>query len=105
MAQAYRAEKLYNGPIDDEAGMAIKLCSPEGPLMLFVSKMVPNLEGSRFYAFGRVFSGTAKQAKGEPTTKGEGGKRKGGGECDRERWESACKEQKTTQEGRYDESF
>jgi hypothetical protein len=29
-----------------------------GPLMMYVSKMVPTSDKGRFYAFGRVFSGT-----------------------------------------------
>lgn len=57
-AQQYRAEMLYEGPIDDECGQAIKNCDPNGPLMLYVSKMVPTSDKGRFYAFGRVFSGT-----------------------------------------------
>ncbi|KAJ4289334.1 translation elongation factor 2 [Collariella sp. IMI 366227] len=57
-AQKYRAEILYEGPPDDEACISIKECNPKGPLMLYVSKMVPALNKSRFYAFGRVFSGT-----------------------------------------------
>jgi len=56
-AQAYRAENLYSGPVDDEAGVAIAKCDPKGPLMMYVSKMVPTSEKGRFYAFGRVFSG------------------------------------------------
>jgi len=56
-AQAYRAENLYSGPMDDEAGVAITKCDPKGPLMMYVSKMVPTSEKGRFYAFGRVFSG------------------------------------------------
>ncbi|ULT85880.1 hypothetical protein L3Y34_005930 [Caenorhabditis briggsae] len=55
-AQRYRMEMLYEGPHDDEAAVAIKTCDPNGPLMMYVSKMVPNDKG-RFYAFGRVFSG------------------------------------------------
>jgi len=57
-AQAYRAENLYSGPIDDEAGVAIQKCDAKGPLMMYISKMVPTSEKGRFYAFGRVFSGT-----------------------------------------------
>jgi len=38
--------------------MAIKACDRDGPLMIFISKMIPTPEGGRFYAFGRVFSGT-----------------------------------------------
>lgn len=59
-AQKYRAETLYEGPIDDECGVGIRDCDPKGPLMLYVSKMVPTSDKGRFYAFGRVFSGTVK---------------------------------------------
>ena len=33
-------------------------CDPKGPLMVYISKMVP-IEDGRFAAFGRIFSGTA----------------------------------------------
>ena len=81
-AQKYRMEMLYEGPHDDEAALgmkfiniffklcifhltvlcvvmflAIKNCDPNGPLMMYVSKMVPTSDKGRFYAFGRVFSG------------------------------------------------
>merc|ERR1712223_1632213 len=56
-AQKYRAEMLYEGPTDDEAFLGIKNCDPEGPLMMYVSKMVPSSDKGRFYAFGRVYSG------------------------------------------------
>merc|ERR1712203_627058 len=56
-AQKYRAEQLYEGPHDDAAAMAMKTCNPEGPLMMYISKMVPTSDKGRFYAFGRVFSG------------------------------------------------
>jgi elongation factor 2 len=59
-AQKYRYENLYEGPLDDECAVAIRDCNPEGPLMLYVSKMVPTTDKGRFYAFGRVFSGTVK---------------------------------------------
>nr|CAG8527305.1 5305_t:CDS:2 [Entrophospora candida] len=59
-AQKYRAEMLYEGPGDDECAMGIKECDPNAPLMLYVSKMVPTSDKGRFYAFGRVFSGTVK---------------------------------------------
>jgi len=57
-AQKYRVLNLYEGPMDDEAAMAIKNCEPSGPLMMYISKMVPTSDKGRFYAFGRVFSGT-----------------------------------------------
>merc|ERR1711865_167500 len=57
-AQKYRVENLYEGPMDDEAASAIRACDPKGPMMMYVSKMVPTSDKGRFYAFGRVFSGT-----------------------------------------------
>merc|ERR1711939_1006266 len=57
-AQKYRVENLYEGPMDDEAAQAIRACDPAAGLMMFVSKMVPTNDKGRFYAFGRVFSGT-----------------------------------------------
>ncbi|EPR80094.1 Translation elongation factor 2 [Spraguea lophii 42_110] len=62
VSQTYRASHLYEGPADDACATAIKNASsdPEGPLMMYVSKMVPSND-SRFIAFGRVFSGTIKQ--------------------------------------------
>lgn len=57
-AQVYRAETLYEGPVDDEACTAIKKCdtSETAPLMMYISKMIPGAD-NRFTAFGRVFSG------------------------------------------------
>lgn len=57
-AQKYRSEMLYEGPHDDEAYNGMKNCDSNGPLMMYVSKMVPTSDKGRFYAFGRVFSGT-----------------------------------------------
>jgi len=48
---------LYEGPMDDESAEAIRACNPDGPLMMYVSKMVPTSDKGRFYAFGRVFAG------------------------------------------------
>merc|ERR1712066_103565 len=56
-AQKYRAEMLYEGPLDDEVSVAMKNCDPDAPLMMYISKMVPTSDKGRFYAFGRVFSG------------------------------------------------
>jgi elongation factor 2 len=57
-AQKYRVNNLYEGPMDDEAAEAMRKCDPAGPLMMYISKMVPTSDKGRFYAFGRVFSGT-----------------------------------------------
>jgi len=57
-AQRYRMEMLYEGPMDDTLALGIKNCDPKAPLCMYVSKMVPTTDKGRFYAFGRVFSGT-----------------------------------------------
>merc|ERR1711904_89829 len=59
-AQTYRTETLYEGPIDDACGTSMRECNPVGPLMVYISKMVPTADNSRFVAFGRVFAGTIK---------------------------------------------
>jgi elongation factor 2 len=58
-AQKYRVDNLYDGPLDDVMAQAIRTCdtSPEAPLCMYVSKMVPTSDKGRFYAFGRVFAG------------------------------------------------
>jgi elongation factor 2 len=56
-AQRYRVDTLYDGPLDDECAVAIRKCDVNGPLVMYVSKMVPTSDKGRFYAFGRVFAG------------------------------------------------
>jgi len=63
IAQRYRVEYLYEGPMDDECACAIRNCDQDGPLMVFISKMIPTNDKGRFYAFGRVFSGIAKSGE------------------------------------------
>jgi len=42
----------------------MKICNPEGPLMMYVSKMIPNPDDeARFIAFGRVLSGSISSGK------------------------------------------
>ncbi|EKE41535.1 elongation factor 2, putative, partial [Entamoeba nuttalli P19] len=60
VAQKYRTSNLYTGPMDDEAAKAMANCDEKGPLMMYVSKMIPTNDKGRFYAFGRVFSGTIR---------------------------------------------
>mmetsp|Transcript_60368 Transcript_60368/g.121123 ORF Transcript_60368/g.121123 Transcript_60368/m.121123 type:complete len:905 (-) Transcript_60368:209-2923(-) len=62
VAQKYRVATLYDGPLDDEAATAIRTCdtSPNAPMMMYISKMVPASDRGRFYAFGRVYSGKIK---------------------------------------------
>ncbi|KAL0248676.1 hypothetical protein GEMRC1_003910 [Eukaryota sp. GEM-RC1] len=60
VAQKYRCSTLYTGPLDDECATGIANCDPNAPLMMYISKMVPTSDKGRFYAFGRVFSGTVR---------------------------------------------
>ena len=62
-AQKYRTEFLYNGPQDDHVAEAMRKCDPEGPLMVYISKLTPNKDMTKFYAFGRVFSGTIRSGQ------------------------------------------
>lgn len=62
-AQQYRYKYLYEGPEDDECALAMKNCDQKGPLMIYISKMVPTSDKGRFYAFGRVFSGTVSMGQ------------------------------------------
>ncbi len=62
IAQKYRVENLYEGPLDDVYANAIRTCDSKGPLMLYVSKMIPASDKGRFFAFGRVFAGTVSSS-------------------------------------------
>lgn len=57
-AQKYRTAYLYTGPMDDKVAIGMKNCDPKAELCMYVSKMVPTTDKGRFFAFGRVFSGT-----------------------------------------------
>ncbi len=57
-AQKYRVKYLYEGPQTDAVAKSIAACDPKGELCMFVSKMFPTKDFTRFRAFGRVFSGT-----------------------------------------------
>jgi len=59
-SQAYRVDTLYTGPVDDIWAEGIRKCDPAGPLMMYISKLIPTPDKGRFYAFGRVFSGTVR---------------------------------------------
>jgi elongation factor 2 len=59
-AQKYRTETLYEGPLDDACAKSMMECDQKGALMVYISKMVPTTDNSRFVAFGRVFAGTIK---------------------------------------------
>jgi translation elongation factor EF-G len=72
---------------------AIRNCDPDGPLMMYVSKMIPAPDKGRFFAFGRVFAG--RIATGKKVRGGDWGGRRGlglvlrgrGGGCCRVKWQ------------------
>ena len=51
-------ETLDEGLMEDAAAQVLRSCDPESPLTVHVAKMVPTSDNGRFYACGRVFSGT-----------------------------------------------
>lgn len=61
--QKYRTSYLYEGPMNDECAKSMTVCDPNGSLMMFISKIVPTSNKGKFYAFGRVFSGTVEVSK------------------------------------------
>jgi elongation factor 2 len=68
VAQKYRSRYLYQGSrknhnYTDAALEGMKNCDPNGPLVVYISKMIPDRQNSRFYAFGRVFSGTVRSGQ------------------------------------------
>lgn len=60
VAQKYRSDYLYTGHEEDDALRSMRACDKNGPLVLYISKMIPDKQNSRFFAFGRVFSGTVQ---------------------------------------------
>eukprot|EP01080_Neovahlkampfia_damariscottae_P003794 gene3794-6955_t len=60
ISQALRFRDIYTGDLKDIYAKGIQSCDPQAPLMVYISKMVPSNEKSKYMAFGRVFSGTLK---------------------------------------------
>lgn len=55
-----KIETTYTGPLDGTLGRSLLACDPKGPLLINVSKLLPMVSHQRFYALGRVLSGTLK---------------------------------------------
>lgn len=58
----HKIERIYSGTSSDDNPVfeAMKKCDPDGPLMIYITKLYNNEEATGFDAFGRVFSGTVR---------------------------------------------
>ena len=66
VAGKYRTDYLYEGPKDDPIAIGMKNCDPKGPLMIYISKMVPTMDKSRFFRlWPRAFRHSIHWPKGE----------------------------------------
>ena len=54
IAQKHRVSNLYERHADDRYAKAIDACDPEGPLMLYISKIVPTKDRALCHALKRV---------------------------------------------------
>jgi len=64
-APATLKKRLYATPLadseDDIRIQGIRKCDPQGPLMIYIAKMVRSpTDPSKFYSFGRIYSGTLR---------------------------------------------
>ena len=70
---AAKVRTTFSGPADGVEGSAMCKCDPAGPLMVNVVKCYAAPDSTKFFAFGRVMSGTVKagsmvQVRGEKYT-------------------------------------
>lgn len=49
--------------MEDDCAQSMLRCDPTGPVMIYISKMIPSNDKGKFYAFGRIFSGTVYQGQ------------------------------------------
>lgn len=59
-AQSYRVEKIWDGVIKTEAGLAMAECSDAGAMVMCVTNVQTTTNGGTI-AMGRIFSGTVKK--------------------------------------------
>lgn len=52
-----KVEHTYTGPLNDDAAQAMMQCDPDGPLMVYITKLYHKPDCSAFDALGRVMSG------------------------------------------------
>ncbi|EGG17824.1 U5 small nuclear ribonucleoprotein subunit [Cavenderia fasciculata] len=57
-----KASFVYTGPLNGTYGEALKKCDPNGPLVVYVTKLLTNDAGTGFDCLGRVLSGTVRRS-------------------------------------------
>jgi U5 small nuclear ribonucleoprotein component len=55
-----KLERYYTGPLDTEVAKSMLACNQDGPLVIQVTKLFSSTDASKFNAFGRILSGTAR---------------------------------------------
>ena len=63
VSQKYRTLFLYQGPMNDECAKAMIECNANGPVMMFISKMVPTSDNGRFFLLERFIQQKRNQEK------------------------------------------
>jgi len=56
-----KVEGTYLGPQTSELVTSMKLCDPEGPVMVQIAKLYHTTDAQSFRSFGRVISGTLRK--------------------------------------------
>jgi U5 small nuclear ribonucleoprotein component len=55
-----KLERYYTGPLDTGVARAMAACDQDGPLVIQVTKLFNSADATKFNAFGRILSGTAR---------------------------------------------
>ena len=55
-----KLENYYTGPLNTKVATAMSQCDQDGPLVIQITKLFNTADASRFHAFGRIMSGTAR---------------------------------------------
>eukprot|EP01134_Creolimax_fragrantissima_P006103 CFRG6103T1 len=55
--------RMYTGDMQSEVAQAMMNCDPDGPLMICVAKLYPSIDAKKFYAIGRIMSGSVEKGQ------------------------------------------
>ena len=56
-----QVEHTYTGPMSSDLAASLRVCDPEGPVVVQVTKLYHTTDAQSFRAFGRVMSGTLRK--------------------------------------------